>query len=286
MNLTSGPLSRYTFSIEEMAEEIMSVIAESLQVDSVYIAKKEDTYMDVLRAYNNHGEALVSEGMKVEHEASFCQYVLKNDDQEYFHFSDAVNDEETKELLMPKNFNVHTFLGVYIKNQDGGPFGTLCVLNREPREFKKEEISLMQTFGNLLSYLIRVDQMNEKIEVLGYPIVPIGEGIAVLPLVGAMDESRSNRLMETVLQEVYGGKYDYFMIDVSGVSAFNEMFTTYISQVIQALKLMGIDPILTGVRPDMAVQDIRKDILGENIMIEKSLETALKSIGFRLVRNE
>jgi rsbT co-antagonist protein RsbR len=56
-----------------MAEEIMSVIAESLHVDSVYIAKKEAAYMDVLSAYNNRGEDLVSQGMKVEHEASFCQ---------------------------------------------------------------------------------------------------------------------------------------------------------------------------------------------------------------------
>ncbi|MCA1012421.1 STAS domain-containing protein [Halobacillus halophilus] len=109
-----------------------------------------------------------------------------------------------------------------------------------------------------------VSQRREQQELIGHylsevkrlstPIVPLEEGISVLPLVGTLDEERLNEMLDSVSHHVKESKEDFLIIDMSAVHAYNEAVHMGIYQMNQLLDLMGTTLIITGVKPSFAIQ--------------------------------
>lgn len=56
-------------------------------------------------------------------------------------------------------------------------------------------------------------------------------------------------------------------------------------KITNLLNLLGVKPVLTGLRPETVLQTNRLGIRLKNVMIEANIERALKNIGFTLERN-
>ena len=87
---------------------------------------------------------------------------------------------------------------------------------------------------------------------LSVPIVPLSKGIAVLPLIGNIDTERAGLLMEETLKSAKRLKLTHLVLDLSGVLMVDTMVADQIFKVIDALKLLGVQTILTGIRPEIA----------------------------------
>ena len=92
---------------------------------------------------------------------------------------------------------------------------------------------------------------NAFIEV-SIPVVPLSKGIAVLPLVGNVDTERAALLMEETLKEASRLNLSHLILDLSGVLIVDTMVAHQIFNVMDALKLLGIKTIITGIRPEIA----------------------------------
>lgn len=77
------------------------------------------------------------------------------------------------------------------------------------------------------------------------PIVPIKNGIAVLPLVGEIDEKRAKLLIEQSLTRSAQLKLSTLIIDFSGVYKVDEIVVDSLEKLILSLGLIGVKPILT-----------------------------------------
>ncbi|NHM32551.1 STAS domain-containing protein [Neobacillus terrae] len=95
------------------------------------------------------------------------------------------------------------------------------------------------------------DAKNAFLE-LSVPVVPLAKGIAVLPLIGNIDEERARRLMEQTLSEANRLKLSNLILDLSGVAMVDTMVADQIFKVVSALKLLGVQTIVTGIRPEIA----------------------------------
>ncbi|MDP4162358.1 MAG: PAS domain S-box protein [Bacillota bacterium] len=84
------------------------------------------------------------------------------------------------------------------------------------------------------------------------PIVPVSEGICVLPLVGAMDEDRAKHLLEIIPQKVQKLKLETLILDFSGIYHFDSVVIDFLYKINSIMKLLGIMPICTGIRPELA----------------------------------
>lgn len=113
---------------------------------------------------------------------------------------------------------------------------------------------------------------------LSIPIVRVTEEIGVLPLIGDIDTKRSQELMDKALQ--YGTDLDlqHIVIDLSGVPIIDTMVANHLLKVIEALKLVGINVILTGIRPEIAQTIVNLGIRLDGISTFSSLHQAIKSI--------
>ncbi|WNS77817.1 STAS domain-containing protein [Domibacillus sp. DTU_2020_1001157_1_SI_ALB_TIR_016] len=87
---------------------------------------------------------------------------------------------------------------------------------------------------------------------LSVPVVPLSKGIAVLPLIGNIDTERAGLLMEETLKAAKRLNLTHLILDLSGVLMVDTMVADQIFKVIDALKLLGVQTILTGIRPEIA----------------------------------
>lgn len=188
-------------------------------------------------------------------------------------------------MSVTKELGGGTLLGVPITFGNGQNYGTLCGLDNKARKFKEEEIELFQTMANLLGYVIDLDEAKSRIQSLSTPIVPIADGVVIFPLVGEMDEVRSEVILEQVLSKSYQASIEYFIIDVSGLVISDSSVSNNILKLTQSLQLLGAIPILTGMRPDQAMHFHKTGSEISQLIMKSSLKQALSWIGFKLIKS-
>ncbi|TLS36215.1 STAS domain-containing protein [Pseudalkalibacillus caeni] len=120
-----------------------------------------------------------------------------------------------------------------------------------------------------------------EIDELSVPIIQVSHDVGVLPLVGDLDTERARLLMDTVLSESSKKGYSYLIIDLSGVPVIDTMVSNQIFKVISALKLLGVETKLSGIRPEIAHTMVNLGISFKDTLSFSSLYQALEYIGFK-----
>ncbi len=119
------------------------------------------------------------------------------------------------------------------------------------------------------------------LEELSVPVVPITAKIAVIPLIGAIDSRRSQLILETALMKGTQLKVSYLILDVSGVPVIDTMVADQIFRIEKALKLTGIQSILTGIRPEIAQTVASLGMDFSTIKTYATMKQALHALGFK-----
>jgi len=115
----------------------------------------------------------------------------------------------------------------------------------------------------------------QEIEELSVPVVPLEKKVAVLPLIGTIDTYRAKLLMQESLEKSSKLGISYFILDLSGVPIVDTMVANQVFQVIDALKLLGIKAVISGIRPEIAQTMVALGIDFKNIQTYSTLEQAL-----------
>ncbi|MEK3977598.1 STAS domain-containing protein [Psychrobacillus sp. FSL K6-2836] len=111
---------------------------------------------------------------------------------------------------------------------------------------------------------------------LSVPVVPLKKGYAILPLIGNLDTERAKILLEETTSTALKLNLEKLIIDISGVYIVDTMVADQIFKLIAALKLLGVETILTGVRPEVAQTMIGLGIDFSGIKVATNVERALK----------
>ncbi|MGG1686024.1 STAS domain-containing protein [Pseudalkalibacillus sp. NRS-1564] len=127
----------------------------------------------------------------------------------------------------------------------------------------------VESFKNTLSHA------QEVFLELSVPVVPILDGVAVLPIVGDIDTHRASLLMETALRESTEKRLTHLFIDLSGVTIVDTMVANNIFNIIYSLELLGVKGILAGIRPEVAQTMIHLGIDFSSIQTHSTLKQAL-----------
>lgn len=99
----------------------------------------------------------------------------------------------------------------------------------------------------------RVLASNEQeIMELAAPIVPIKSGVGIMPLIGEFNDSRAAYLSREVIPKIVELKIEKLVIDFSGIQHFDTHVAQQIFRMRDILQLLGIEPIMTGIRPIIA----------------------------------
>lgn len=118
---------------------------------------------------------------------------------------------------------------------------------------------------------------------LSVPVVPLMPGVGVLPLIGNVDTERAQLLMEETLKQAVNLRLSDLIFDLSGVLVVDTMVADQLFKVINALSLIGVNTILSGIRPEVAQTMVALGIDFGNLTIKTNLHQAFQEIQTRSV---
>jgi rsbT co-antagonist protein RsbR len=97
-----------------------------------------------------------------------------------------------------------------------------------------------------------IDAQKAAIRELSTPLIPLSDNLIVMPLVGTLDSARAQQVMETLLQGVQNTDAEFVILDITGVSVVDTQVANVLIQAANAVRLLGAQVIITGIRPDVA----------------------------------
>ncbi|UWZ86796.1 STAS domain-containing protein [Occallatibacter riparius] len=116
-------------------------------------------------------------------------------------------------------------------------------------------------------------QQQELLE-LSTPVVKLWDGILALPIIGTLDSSRTQVVMENLLQTVVATNSKYAIIDITGVPTVDTLVAQHLLKTITAARLMGAECIISGVRPQIAQTIVHLGINLEDVITKAKLSDA------------
>lgn len=116
-------------------------------------------------------------------------------------------------------------------------------------------------------------QQQELLE-LSTPVVKLWDGILALPIIGTLDSSRTQVVMENLLQTVVATNSKFAIIDITGVPTVDTLVAQHLLKTITAARLMGAECIISGVRPQIAQTIVHLGINLEDVITKAKLSDA------------
>lgn len=123
---------------------------------------------------------------------------------------------------------------------------------------------------------------------LSAPLIPVFDGISVMPLIGAIDTERAKQIMENLLNGVVKHRSEVVLIDITGVPVVDTMVAHHIIQAADAVRLVGAKCMLVGIRPEIAQTIVNLGINLNQITtkntLKKGMEAALELVKKKIVQ--
>ena len=119
-------------------------------------------------------------------------------------------------------------------------------------------------------------QAQEILEMATVPVVQVWEGIVLVPIIGTLDSQRTQQLMERLLQRVTETSSPVALLDITGVPAVDSQTAQHLIETVSAVRLLGADVIITGIRPPIAQTLVHLGIDLNNVTTRSSLTAGLR----------
>ena len=116
-------------------------------------------------------------------------------------------------------------------------------------------------------------QQQEMLE-LSTPVVELWEGILALPLIGTLDSSRTQIVMESLLQRIVASGAEIAIIDITGVPTVDTLVAQHLLKTVSAARLMGAECIISGIRPQIAQTIVHLGVELKEVMTKATLADA------------
>jgi len=142
------------------------------------------------------------------------------------------------------------------------------------------------TFQQAREDIIRRQQ--EELLELSTPVVKLWDGVLAVPMIGVLDSGRTQMVMEALLQRIVETGSGIAIIDITGVPTVDTLVAQHLLKTVTAIRLMGADCIISGIRPQIAQTIVHLGIDLQGVQTKASLADALalalKQTGWRIER--
>ena len=120
-----------------------------------------------------------------------------------------------------------------------------------------------------------IEYQSRLIRELSVPIVPIHEGVLVLPLVGAIDSRRASQVMEAALEKIVEFQADVLILDITGVPLVDTGVANYLLQMARAVKLLGAQVVLVGIGAEIAQTMVQLGVELRDVTTRSNLQAGI-----------
>ncbi len=118
-------------------------------------------------------------------------------------------------------------------------------------------------------------QQQEMLE-LSTPVVKLWDGVLALPIIGTLDSSRAQAVMESLLERIVETGSEIAIIDITGVPTVDTLTAQHLLKTVTAARLMGAECIISGIRPQIAQTIVHLGVELGDVITKASLADAFK----------
>jgi len=167
----------------------------------------------------------------------------------------------------------------------------------EPAALSSALWALSMTVDRLAQHTVNVFQQareeiirrqQEELLELSTPVVKLWEGVLAVPMIGVLDSSRTQMVMEALLSSIVSTGSQLAIVDITGVPTVDTLVAQHLLKTVTAIRLMGADCIISGIRPQIAQTIVHLGINLQGITtratLADALALALRQTGWRVSR--
>lgn len=143
------------------------------------------------------------------------------------------------------------------------------------RDARGEPIHFISQILDVTEKLHAEETLRARLAELSTPLIPIRDDVVVMPLIGAIDSERAERVLTTLLAGASKSGARVAIVDITGVVAVNEQVASALLRAARAVRLLGTHMVLSGIGPEVArtLISIGADLSG--IVTCANLQTAV-----------
>ena len=130
-----------------------------------------------------------------------------------------------------------------------------------------------------------IQRQQEVIRNLETPILQVWDRVLTLPMIGMVDSRRAARVMDDLLAAVAKGRARFAILDLTGVDVVDSATANHLIAMISAIRLLGAEGIITGLRPSVAQTVVALGLDLSSILTLASLRDGL-SMAIRRMAGE
>jgi rsbT co-antagonist protein RsbR len=240
---------------------------------------------------------VVSDRMFTQTSSEFIDMIITNVDSKNKEFTLKLSDfaEKVVQLGWPLTFvneGLHKFTLIVINGMvEKGlvtPDNQVNLVNHLDRWATPINNEIVNIYTQTWERTVSMQRI--ALQELSAPLIPVLEGITVMPLIGTIDTERAKQIMENLLTGVVKHRSEVVLIDITGVPVVDTMVAHHIIQAAEAVRLVGAKCILCGIRPEIAQTIVNLGInLNEVITkntLKKGIEVALELTSRKIVKVE
>lgn len=127
-----------------------------------------------------------------------------------------------------------------------------------------------------------IKAQKQAIQELSAPVIPLMEGVIILPLVGSIDTHRAQQIMRSLMQGIGQYRAKYCIIDITGVPVVDSGVADHLNRSIQAIRLKGAETVLTGISDAVAEVVVDLGINWSEIETLRDLQSGLRHVLARM----
>lgn len=121
-----------------------------------------------------------------------------------------------------------------------------------------------------------ISQQAHEILEIATPVVQIWDGVVAAPLIGSLDTARTQQFMERLLERVVETNSPVALVDITGVPTIDTVTAQHLIETITAVRLLGAQVVLTGVRPVIAQTLVHLGVDLSDVVTRSSLAAGLR----------
>ncbi|MBK9261471.1 MAG: PAS domain S-box protein [Polyangiaceae bacterium] len=249
-------MARTTTGLESWAEQSAAALAEQgkeLGIFAALVASSADAIVIVdprgkARYANGAFRKLFDIGLDASLDELFIALGVDDSTKDTLRAASAAGESwrSTVVLERPRLGTLHVDLSSFsIIDTTSRTIG-MAIMIRDLSIHKEAEVERSRLHAEIIV------AQEAAIRELSTPLLPIGPRVIAMPLIGSIDATRGQRILDTLLAGINRHHADFAILDVTGVRRMDADIADILLRSANAAKLLGANVILTGVSPFVA----------------------------------
>ncbi len=132
----------------------------------------------------------------------------------------------------------------------------------------------LETYADTREEAIKARE--RELSELPTPVLQLRPGLLLIPVVGTLDSYRARALTIQLLEGIQEHRARAVVLDITGVAAVDSAVANHLIQTMAAARLMGAQPVLTGLSAEVAQSLVKVGVTAEALSTAGDLQRGIE----------